>query len=481
MRLKSISIVLALLLCVIRGWAAERHLAIPEITIPSGGTADFQIDLEDEEDWTICFDADIELPEGVTILGQENRPNSAQYTLNYARNDKMIFDSSYPFRGKGDDNDVRIILQTSDNSIITGKSGWIVKMPMTTTLPPGTYEAKMYNIHISSKSFIEIDGEDIIIKINVTEPVEIRYTDNQLFCNDIEINQGENAVLALSYNSSSDVYEYSANVILPTSVTPLGDVLFSNEMTSVPNFTNNSTWTAASSNLNISGVYGGGRRDVPAPSGIQTIGTVNLNTATLAAGEYEIKLSNQILSNDDDDYTPAEYVGKLVVKSTSTTPTEKCSTPIISVQNNHLYVHCDTEGATYHTSIVAHDHQDVIHGEDEPIELLGQYLVTSYASADGYKDSEPAIATLIWNKQSEVSIVDEIEVGTDRLLLLQSSGDNIVIAGLAKNEPIMLYDLSGNMLYQGNSDYESFTIPYSCVTGQIYIIKVGISTFKYLF
>ena len=479
MRLKSISIVLALLLCVTKGWADERHLAIPEITIPSGGIADFQIDLEDEEDWTICFDADIELPEGVTILSQESRPNSAQYTLNYARNDKMIFDSSYPFRGKGDDNDVRIILQTSDNSIITGKTGWIVKMPITTTLPPGTYEAKMYNIHISSKSFIEIDGADIIIKINVTEPVEVRYTDNQLFCDDIEINQGENATLQLNYNSKSEVYEYGASLVFPKDVTVENDVVFSETLSSIDQFTNNSSWNAETNTLIISGEYGGRRAD-PAPSGVQQVASVKLNTSSLIAGEYQIVVTNQTLSNDDDDYTPEQYVGKLIVNATS--QKEQCATPTISISDNTLTVHSDTKGATYHTSIVAHDHQDVIHSEDEPIELLGRYLVTSYASADGYRDSEPATATLIWNKQSDISTgVDDIEVGTDRLLLLQSSGDNIIIAGLSKNEPIVLYDLSGNILYQGTSDYETFTIPYSCVTGQIYIIKVGISTFKYLF
>ena len=478
MKLKSISIVLVFLLCVVKGWTEERHLAIPDITIPSGGTASFQIDLEDEEDWTICFDADIELPEGVAILSQESRPNSAQYNLNYARNDKMIFDSSYPFRGNGDDNDVRIILQTSDNSIITGKSGWIVKMPISTTLPPGTYEAKMYNIHISSKSFIEIDGDDILVKITVTEPVEIRYTDNQLFCDDIEISQGENATLQLNYNSVSDVYEYGASVLLPKEISIDSAAVFSETLSSIEQFTNNSSWNATASTLIVTGEYGGRRAD-PAPSGVQKVASVNLNTSGLMAGEYQIIVTNQTLSNDDDDYSPEEYVGKLIVNAN--TKKEQCATPTISIADNKLTVHSDTEGAVYHTSIVAYDHKEVIHGEYEPIELGGQYLITSYASAPGFADSDTITATLVWNKAEDYTAGIDIGMEKTRLLLIQSVGDCLVISGITKAERIALYDISGALLYQDDCEYETFTIPYVCTHGTIYIIHVGADTIKYKF
>lgn len=474
MRLKLILILLATLLSYTEGWA-DRRPVIPEITISSGSIVDFQIDLEDDET-TVALDADIDLPDGFSILPQADRPNRTQYTLNLTRNEKMTFEASYPYN----DNDIRIILMTADNSPIKGKTGWVIRLPMATTAQPGTYEARMYNIHMTNTSYKEIDVPEISVKITVTEPVEIRYTDNQLFCNDIEISQGENAELTLSYNSTSDVYEYSADVVLPVRTTLDGDVTFSNTLTSVENFTNNSSWDGTTPKLTISGIYGGGRRDVPAPSGLQEIATVKLNTASLAAGEYEIKVSNQVLSNDDADYTPAEYVGKLIVKAT--TPKEKCSTPTISIKDNQLLVHSDTKDATYHTSIVAYDHKDVIHGEAEPIELSGQYLITTYASADGYSDSEPATATLIWNKTDNTATgIDEIEMGTNRMLLLQSLGDNIVISGITENESIAIYEISGAMLYQGNANSSTFTIPYSCIPGQIYIVKVENTSFKYLF
>ncbi len=55
---------------------------------------------------------------------------------------------------------------------------------------------------------------------------------------------------------------------------------------------------------------------------------------------------------------------------------ESCATPVITVQDNQLFVACDTEGAKIYTSIVANDQQEIEHKSDEPITLSGQYLVT---------------------------------------------------------------------------------------------------------
>ena len=435
MKLKSILLLTVALLSFGKGWSADdRHLVIPDITIPSGSIAYFQIDLEDVEQ-TLSIDAEIAIPDEFAILPLAEDPNSTQYTLNLARNAKMTYNSSYPYNGNESiqesyHNDVRFLIMTSDVTPIKGGSGWLVKLPMTTTAQPGVYEARVHTIHISNTSFEENDLPDITVKITVTEPEEIRYTDNQLFCNDIEINKGDNAELKLSYNSSSEVYEYSADIILPSQVSIDGEVIFSSTISSIENFTNNSVWDAASSKLTVTGAYGG-KRNPTAPSGVQEFATVKLNTASLAAGEYEIRVSNQSLSNDND-YSPAEYVGKLIVKATS--QAEKCSTPVISIKDNQLFVHSDTEGASYHTSIVANDHKNVVHGE-EPIELDGQYLITTYATADGYSDSDPSTATLVWNKKDDICTeLGEIKMGTDRMLLLQSVGDNIVVSGTTEGE-----------------------------------------------
>ena len=479
--MKRIAILLAFAVCLsfIKVWAVERHLAVPDITIPSGGTVDFQIDLEDDEVYTICFNSDLEIPDGFSFVPQDNDPTTPFFTVNYARQRNAVFGASYPGRGKWDENDIRFIYYSTDNGIISDAAGWIVKFRLTTTAAPGVYEAKLFDINITDKAFHEIDQEDLIVKITVTEPEEIRYTENQLFCNDIEVNQGENAELKLSYNSTSDIYEYSASVVLPSGVQPLGNVTFTEVLTSIDNFTNNSSWDANTSELKISGEYGGRRAD-PAPSGKKEFATVSLNTSTLVPGEYQIKVTNQVLSNDDDDYTPEEYIGYIIVKAKA--EAERCSPPTITIDGNRLIVHSDTDGATYHTTITAQDHQEVTHAEGKHIELTGQYLVTSYASAEGYSDSEPVTATLIWNKTEDISTgVDDILMETNRMILLQSVGNTLVIHGVKHSESIYLYDLPGTLLYQGSADYNPYSIPYECESGKLYIVKVGSDTIKYIF
>lgn len=492
MRIKIILVFLIILSSFFKSWGFDQNLEIPEITVPSGSQGYFQINLEDDEH-TVAFDGEIAFPDGFSVPALEDTPNRTQYTLNYTRNEKMTFDASYPYKGKDSYpesyyNDVRLLLMTADNSYIKGKTGWVVKLPMIITAEPGVYEATMHTIHLTIKTYdavankndySEIDLPNITVKINVTEPQEIRYTDNQIFCNDIIINQGEDAELIVSYNSTSDVYEYAAEVILPNGATVEGDIVFSETLNVIENFTNSSSLGESKTTFSISGAYGG-RRNSPAPYGVQEIARIKLNTSSLLSGEYEIKIYNEMLSNDDDDYTPAEFVGNLIVKATISQ--EKCSAPTISIENNQLYVHSDTKGATYHTSIVALDHKDVNHVDDEPIELKGQYIITTYVSAEGYKDSDPTSAMLVWNKADNVlTEVDKIEMDTDRMLILQSNGGHITVCGVSVDETIILYDINGNILYQGSADNFTFAIPYLCSKGHIYIVKVGASAYKYMF
>lgn len=478
MKSKQALVVFAMLLSSVICKAEERHLSVPDVTIPSGGIVDLRIDLEDQEEWTICFDAELELPEGFEVLYKTDKPETPQFTVNYARNSEGVFNASYPYKGKGDNNDVRFIYYSTDNSVIKDATGWIVKFPLLATTQPGTYEARIHSIHISNKSFVEIDGEDIIFKIIVTEPVITRYTDNQLFCDDIEINQGENAELKLSYNSSSEIYEYAASIILPSGVQPNGNVNFTDLLTSIEDFTNNASWDVESSELKISGEYGGRRAD-PAPSGTNEFATVKLNTSSLVPGEYQITITNQVLSNDDDDYTPENYIGYITVRAI--VESEKCATPVITIEDNKLIVHSDTEGAIYHTSITAMDHQEAVHVEGEYIELTGRYLVTSYASVYGYADSDPITATLVWNKMADITSVDEVRMEKERMVMLQSVGDAIVVHGVESGEAISLYDLSGTLLFRGEADADRYSIPCVCEPGKLYIVRVGADAIKYRF
>ena len=159
---------------------------------------------------------------------------------------------------------------------------------------------------------------------------------------------------------------------------------------------------------------------------------------------------------------------------------EPVDTPEISILDNRIVVTCSTEGAQIHTSITADDHKYISHQSGEPIELTGQYLVTSYATAEGMKQSQPATAMLLWTKTAETpSGIDAVEMGTERAILIRTVGHTIEISGTIANENILLYNLSGQLLYSGKTEADSALIPLSGTNDEILILQVGSHTFKY--
>lgn len=161
---------------------------------------------------------------------------------------------------------------------------------------------------------------------------------------------------------------------------------------------------------------------------------------------------------------------------------EPVETPQISIDGNRLIVTCPTEGAQIHTSITTDDHKDITHASEEPIDLTGQYLVTSYATAEGMAPSETANAILLWVKSAETTTeIDSIEIGTERTLLIRTAGDNIEIHGTAAYEKILITNLYGQTLYSGTTSESFTTIVAPLSHGGIYIIQIGSQSFKYKF
>ncbi len=74
---------------------------------------------------------------------------------------------------------------------------------------------------------------------------------------------------------------------------------------------------------------------------------------------------------------------------------EMCATPIISFVNGKVKVKCATEGAKCVTNIVMAENQT---SEDGEIDVSPTFTVSTYATAEGYDDSEVVTATFSWPK-----------------------------------------------------------------------------------
>lgn len=77
----------------------------------------------------------------------------------------------------------------------------------------------------------------------------------------------------------------------------------------------------------------------------------------------------------------------------------KCSPPIITIlANGKIKVESATEGATCITTITASNAEPLTDGEISLTTPLVVYTVTSYATAEGYEDSEVATSSFRWEK-----------------------------------------------------------------------------------
>ena len=72
----------------------------------------------------------------------------------------------------------------------------------------------------------------------------------------------------------------------------------------------------------------------------------------------------------------------------------QCTVPTIKIENGEIVFACETEDVEYHYTI---SHQDVKAGAGNNVKLTNKYIISVYASKDGYTDSEVAKAEIVYN------------------------------------------------------------------------------------
>ncbi len=110
---------------------------------------------------------------------------------------------------------------------------------------------------------------------------------------------------------------------------------------------------------------------------------------------------------------PWSGFGTFVTLSSEEMKTPKCATPTISYQNEKLTFSCATEDVSYHYDITA---SSIKSGSGNNIDLTPKYIITVYATKDGYEDSEI--------EKLEVSIGD---ANCDGII---NAADIVTIAGI---------------------------------------------------
>ena len=155
-------------------------------------------------------------------------------------------------------------------------------------------------------------------------------------------------------------------------------------------------------------------------------------------------------------------------------PVTQCSTPSISYESGKLMFACETTGAKYHYTITDTDIKSDALSENGEVSLSAAYNISVYATADGYKASDKAEATLYW-------INANLDTGTNINMVktrgvVASAHDGIVtLSGLDNGEVVKFYAADGK--YLGSSVAANGSASYA-VNESLVIAKVGKDSIK---
>ena len=155
-------------------------------------------------------------------------------------------------------------------------------------------------------------------------------------------------------------------------------------------------------------------------------------------------------------------------------PVTQCSTPSISYESGKLKFACETTGAKYHYTITDTDITSDALSENGEVSLSAAYNISVYATADGYKASDKAEATLYWI-DANLDTGTNINMVRTRGVVASAHDGIITLSGLDNGEVVKFYATDGK--YLGSSVAANGSASYA-VNESLVIAKVGKDSIK---
>ena len=155
-------------------------------------------------------------------------------------------------------------------------------------------------------------------------------------------------------------------------------------------------------------------------------------------------------------------------------PVTQCSTPSISYESGKLMFACETTGAKYHYTITDIDIKSDALSENGEVSLSAAYNISVYATADGYKASDKAKATLYWI-DANLDNSTNINMVKTRGVVASAHDGIITLSGLDNGEVVKFYAADGK--YLGSSVAANGSASYA-VNESLVIAKVGKDSMK---
>ena len=157
-----------------------------------------------------------------------------------------------------------------------------------------------------------------------------------------------------------------------------------------------------------------------------------------------------------------------------TKPVTQCATPSVSYESGKLKFACETAGAKYHYTITDTDIKSDALSENGEVSLSAAYNISVYATADGYKASDKAEATLYWIN-ANLDNGTNINQARTRGIVASAHDGIISLSGLDDGEVVKFFAADGK--YLGSTVAANGAASYA-VSESLVIAKVGKDSIK---
>ena len=156
-------------------------------------------------------------------------------------------------------------------------------------------------------------------------------------------------------------------------------------------------------------------------------------------------------------------------------PNEQCAVPTISYADGKLTFASSTPNAEYHYTITDTDMASDAYSQDGIVKLSAAYNISAYATADGYKASDKATATLYWVEANLQNNTTNINQTATRGIIVTSNDGIVTLSGLNNDETVRFYTVDGKQL--GAAKAVNGTASQA-VSESVVIAKMGNQTIK---
>ena len=167
-------------------------------------------------------------------------------------------------------------------------------------------------------------------------------------------------------------------------------------------------------------------------------------------------------------FASCENLSKIIVK--------RDTPPLNAAFDNGVSFSCNTDGVTFHSSIVDSDIKSYVSDE---IQLNVTYNISVYATKPGYENSDVATATLCWvDMEPQSEGLDGITQIKAQSILIQSENGCIEVKGLDDNKNVYIYGINGQLIGSTISKNGYANFRTNLQVGTIVIVKIGDKSIK---